>query len=243
MRPIDATPRRVLDSSMMNANYTQSARTGTDLAGSLPTFPGVPGGTLPASLDLTTLQQKRLVFNRLSHPGQIHVFRAECRAGERLRVQMLVPVLPLGGSVVPAFAVVAQSLPYSADVQKLPFTLPAGFSAVVAPPPTDLVAPIADALTRVRYYPGPTIDTKTLVGGRAYVVVWSPHNHMGKYALQVGHRWPFRWTYWAQLPLFWWQIRGWFGMSRAAAYLAGAGVAAAGLLTIAALRSKARGKE
>ena len=130
----------------------------------------------------------------------MHVYRAECRAGERLRVQMLVPVLPLGGSVVPAFAVVAQSLPYSADLQKLPFPLPAGFSAVVAPPPTDLVAPIADALTRVRYYPGPVIDTKTLVGGRAYIVVWSPHNHMGKYALQVGHRWPFRWTYWTQIP-------------------------------------------
>jgi hypothetical protein len=147
----------------------------------------------------------------------VHVFRADCRAGDRIRVPMLVPVLPVGGAVVPAFAVVAQSLPYSADVHKLPFTLPAGLSAVVAPPPTELVTPIADALTNVRYYPGPTIDTKTLVGGRAYIVVWSPHNHMGKYALQIGSRWPMRWTYWAQIPLFWWQIRGWFGLSRAAA--------------------------
>jgi hypothetical protein len=38
-----------------------------------------------------------------------------------MRVQMLVPVLPLSGAVVPAFAVVAQSLPYSADTRKLPF--------------------------------------------------------------------------------------------------------------------------
>lgn len=212
-----------------NTNYDQPARSSTELAGSVPEFPGAPGNTLPDSLTLAHIQQKRLLFNRLSQPGQVHIYSADCRAGERLRVQLLVPVLPLGGAVVPAFAVVAQSLPYSADVQKLPFALPAGFSAVVAPPPSELVTPAADALTRVRYFAGPSIDTKTLVGGRAYVVVWSPHNHMGKYVLQVGHRWPFRWTYWMQVPLYWWRIRGWFGLSRLAAYLAMVGVLATGI--------------
>jgi hypothetical protein len=226
-----------------NEPYTQPARIASDLAGSLPDFPGVPGSNLPNSLALPSFQQKRLLFNRIAQPGQIHVYRADCRAGERLRMQMLVPVLPLGGSVVPAFAVVAQSLPYSADVQKLPFSLPAGFSAVVAPPPNELVTPIADALTRVRYYPGPTIDTKTLVGGRAYVVVWSPHNHMGKYALQIGYRWPMRWTYWAQLPYFWWRIRGWFGLSRAAAYATGIGLVAAAAVTLAIVNAQGRKQE
>ena len=227
---------------MSNVTTTLAARTGADLAGSLPEFPGIPGSTLPTSLAVPSFQQKRLLFNRLGQPGQVHVYRADCRAGDRIRVQMLVPVLPVGGAVVPAFAVVAQSLPYSADVHKLPFTLPAGLSAVVAPPPTELVTPIADALTNVRYYPGPTIDTKTLVGGRAYIVVWSPHNHMGKYVLQIGSRWPMRWTYWAQIPLFWWQIRGWFGLSRAAAYLAAAGIVGLGALTLAALRGRKRSK-
>lgn len=218
---------------MSNLTTTRPARTGSDLAGSLPDFPGTPGSTLPTSLALPGFQPKRLVFNRISQPGQVHVYRADCRAGERLRVQLMVPVLPVGGAVVPAFAVVAQSLPYSADVQKLPFTLPAGLSAVVAPPPSELVAPVADALTNVRYYPGPTIDTRMLVGGRAYIVVWSPHNHMGKYVLQVGNRWPMRWTYWAQIPLFWWQIRGWFGLSRAAAYVAVAALAGMAGLALA----------
>jgi hypothetical protein len=223
-----------------NVTTTLAARTGADLAGSLPEFPGVPGSTLPTSLSVPSFQQKRLLFNRLGQPGQVHVYRADCRAGDRIRVQMLVPVLPVGGAVVPAFAVVAQSLPYSADVHKLPFALPAGLSAVVAPPPTELVAPVADALTNVRYYPGPTIDTKTLVGGRAYIVVWSPHNHMGKYVLQIGNRRPMRWTYWAQIPLFWWQIRGWFGLSRAAAYAVIAGIVGLGALTFAALRRRRR---
>ena len=223
-----------------NAPYTQPARVSADLAGSLPEFPGVPGSTLPSSLALPSTQQKRLVFNRLGQPGQVHVYRADARAGDRLRVQLLVPALPLGGAVVPAFAVVAQSLPYSADVQKLPFALPAGFSAVVAPPPTELVAPTADMLTRARYYLGPTIDTKTLVGGRAYIVVWSPHNHLGKYVLQVGHRWPIRWTYWAQLPFFWWKIRGWFGLSRAAAYAAMLGGTLALAATVALIGSRSR---
>lgn len=191
---------------------------GTDLAGSLPVFPKIPGDSLATSLALSSLRRKQLIFNRLAQPGQIHVYSADCRAGERLRVQMFVPVLPLGGSVVPAFAVVAQSLPYSADVQKLPVELPAGYSAVVAPPPGELLTPVSDMLTRVRYYPGPLIDTRTLVGGRCYIIVWSPHNHLGKYVLQVGTNWPWKWTYWLQLPLFWWLIRGWFGLSRIAAY-------------------------
>ncbi len=134
---------------------------------------------------------------------------------------MLVPVLPVGGGLAPAFALVAQSLPYSADVQKLPIDLPAGYSAVVAPSPTELMAPVRDALTQVRYYPGPVIDTRTLVSGRCYVVAWSPHNHMGKYVLRFGYRWPWRWHYRLQVPRYWWQIRGWFGTSRVAAYLAG----------------------
>lgn len=201
----------------MNA-FNRRWQTGTDLAGSLPIFPKTPGSTLATSLALADIRHKQLIFNRLSQPGQIHVYRAECRAGERLRVQMFVPVLPLGGSVVPAFAVVAQSLPYSADLQKLPLELPAGYSAVVAPPPSELLTPVKDMLTRVCYYPGPLIDTRTLVGGHCYILVWSPHNHMGKYVLQTGTQWPWQGGYWLQLPLFWWLIRGWFGHTRMAAY-------------------------
>lgn len=224
-------------SLLANPSQPSPAPTATDLAGSMPLFPGLPGDKLANSLPLADFQQKRLVFNRLSSPGQLHVYRAECPAGARLRVQMFVPVLPLGGSVVPAFAVIAQSLPYSADVQKLPLDLPAGFSAVVAPAPADLLQPVQDLLTHVRYYPGPTIDTRTLVGGRCYVVVWSPHHHMGKYVLQIGHHWPMRISYWAQLPSFWWQIRGWFGLSRAAMVWAGVGSAVL-LATVAAMLRK-----
>jgi hypothetical protein len=202
----------------LNASEHSILQTGTDLAGSLPVFPKTPGNSLATSLALSDLRRKQLIFNRLAQPGQIHVYSAECRAGERLRVQMFVPVLPLGGSVVPAFAMVAQSLPYSADLQKLPVELPAGYSAVVAPPPGELLTPVSDMLTRVRYYPGPLVDTRTLVSGRCYIIVWSPHNHMGKYVLQVGTTWPWKGSYWVQLPRFWWLIRGWFGLSRIAAY-------------------------
>lgn len=220
----------------MTTTHLHPDRNSADFAGCTPIFPGLPGATLQTGLRLPNFQSKRLIFNRLGQPGQVHVYAAECRAGERLRVQMLVPMLPVSGAVVPAFAVVAQSLPYSADMQKLPFTTPAGFSAVVATPPVQLTAPAKDVLTRVRYYPGPTIDTRTLVGGRAYIVVWSPHNHMGKYVLQVGQRWPLQWSYWAQLPVYWWRIRGWFGLSRAALVGAVAGSVLLGALAIGLLR-------
>jgi len=215
---------------------TESTAPGREFAGSRPLFPPLPGNSLAGSMALPSARNKHLIFNRLQHPGQIHVYSTECRAGERLRVQMLVPVLPLGGSVVPAFAVIAQSLPYSADLHKLPIELPAGYSAVVAPPPNQLVAPVQDKLTRTKYYPAPTIDTRTLVSGRCYVVVWSPRNQMGKYALLLGNRWPLSWAYWVQLPRFWWQIRGWFGLSRAAAYAGAAALLVAGAVAAARIR-------
>jgi hypothetical protein len=216
---------------MLPVSPAHPPQPGTDLAGCTPVFPPLPGATLQTSHKLASLQTRQLLFNRLGQPGQVQIYSAECRAGERLRAQLLVPVLPAGSALAAAFAIVAQSLPYSADVHKLPFALPAGYSAVVATPPTQLAAPIQDPLTQVRYYLGPLIDTRTLVGGRVYLVVWSPHNHMGKYAVKLGHRWPLHWTYWAQLPLYLWQIRGWFGLSRVALLAALAtllGLAAAG---------------
>ncbi len=224
----------------MNQLPQPPAETGTELAGSLPVFPRLPGDDFTTSLHLSGLRDKHLLFNRLSQPGQVHVYSSECRAGERLRAQLFVPVLPLGGSVVPSFAIIAQSLPYSADVAQLPIELPAGFSAVVAPPPNELISATRDALTGVQYYPGPIIDTKTLVSGRCYLMVWSPRNHMGKYVVQVGHRWPWRWTYWTQVPRFWWQIRGWFGLDRTAAYVAGAAALVGGFMAWRLARRRSR---
>ena len=197
-------------------------RLGYEWAGSIPEFPSAVGDSLTHSCEMDGFRLKKLIFSRFEHPGDVHVYSADCHAGGRLRAQALVPVLPLGSGLAPAFAVVAQSLPYSADIQKLPLALPAGYSAVVAQPPLQLEAPAEDRLTRAKYYPGPVIDTRTLVSGRCYIVVWSPENRMGKYALQLGHQWPLSWAYWLRTPIFWWRIRGWYGMSRAMAYVAGA---------------------
>jgi len=220
----------------------QPMMAGVDLAGSLPIFPSMPGATLTTSKGLSSLRRKQLLFNRLSQPGQVHVYSAECNAGDRLRVQNYVPVLPLGGAAMPACAVIAQSLPYSADVQKLPVELPAGYSAVVAPPPAKLGTPVRDVLTSVQYYAGPVIDTRTLVGGRCYIVIWSPRNQMGKYALQLGTSWSWRVGYWLQIPRFWWQIRGWFGYSRTAAFGVAAGLIIASLLIFGFVRKSHRSK-
>jgi hypothetical protein len=228
----------MLDLQPMTQQSLQPVGARIDLAGSLPYFPQYAGDSLATSLPIPSFRQKQLLFGHFTTPGQVHVYSADCRAGERLRVQMLAPVLPTGGGLAPAFAVVAQSLPYSADVRKLPFELPAGFSAVVAPPPSELMTPVQDLLTGARYYPGPSIDTRTLVGGRCYIVVWSPQNQMGRYVLQIGQGWPLRWSYWLQLPRYWWQIRGWFGLSRAAAYGFLGGLVLGGALLAALARAK-----
>lgn len=202
-----------------------STSTGVDLAGSYPLFPGRPGAKFETALSMPDFRRKRLIFNHFIPTENVHVYQAECRAGERLRVQMVYPVLKEGRAIQARFAIVAQSLPYSADLQELPINLPAGFRAVVSPKMSELAAPVTDVLTRASYYPGPIIDTRVLVSGRCYVVVWAPDNRPGKYVLHAGHRWPLRWSYWTQIPRFWWQIRGWFGLSRAAAYAIAGGLA------------------
>jgi hypothetical protein len=197
---------------------SQQPRLSSDLAGSTPFFGGEVGGTFVTSADFGGFRQRHLIFGQLDRPGRVHVYRADCRAGERLRVQLLTPVLPGGGALTPAMAVIAQSLPYTGEEAKLPFPLPAGYSALLVSPPRELLSPVRDLLTRVRYYPGPVVDTRTLVGGRCYIAVWSPQSRMGKYALHVGYRWPWSWRYWLGVPGYWWKIRGWFGLSRMAAY-------------------------
>ena len=213
----------------MSESNIDPVEPGGEMAGGLPLFPATPGDDLASSLPIPDFRRKRLLFGRIHLPGQIHVYSANCRAGDRLRAQLLVPVLPGGGAAMPAFALVAQSLPYSADVARLPIDLPAGFSAVVAPPPEELVAPSRDLTLGVRYYAGPSIDTRTLVSGRCYLVVWNPLNQMGKYIIQIGHRRAWNSGYWLRFPQTWWQVRGWYDQPRTAAYVAGA-VALAGSL-------------
>ncbi|MEX1019800.1 MAG: hypothetical protein WDZ49_09080 [Litorilinea sp.] len=210
-----------------------------ELAGCVPVFPTEVGDSLARSKELSTLRRRQIIYGRIDQPGRIHVYSAECMAGERLRVQLLAPRLPFGRSLAPSFAVVAQSLPYSADTQKLPVDLPAGYSAVVAPAPGELASPARDPLTHTEYYTGPIVDTRTLVGGRCYVLVWSPSGQMGKYALRVGSAWPWRFGYWLRLPYFWWQIRGWFGLSRGGAWVA---LALVLLALVALMRGLAGGK-
>lgn len=211
---------------------------GVDLAGSVPVFGSRPGSQLVDGDSFADFSRKRLIFGAFTRLGETHVYRVDCKAGDRLRAQMFVPVLPRGGSVVPTFAIVARSLPYSADTEKLPLELPHGYSAIVAPAPSELLQPVMDVLTRVQYYPGPLIDSRTVVGGRCYLVVWTPHNRLGKYVISLGHRWHVRWSYWAQLPLYWWRIRGWFGLSRAAMLYVLAGVLLAVLAVAAILRRR-----
>ena len=207
-----------------------------ELAGSLPLFAGPVGGSIAASEPLASFRRKQLLFNRIVQAGQVHVYRADCAAGERLRVQVMVPVLKHGGALAPAVAVVAPGLPYQGEIPNLPIKLPAGCASLIAMPPTVLMAPMKDMLTRATYYPGPVIDSRTLVGGRCYILVWSPQNNVGKYVLQVGHAWSFSWRYWLQVPRFWWQIRGWFGLSRWQAYAALGGAVALGLVARRAMR-------
>ena len=79
---------------------------GVDLAGSVPVFGSRPSSRLIDGDSFTDFSRKRLIFGAFTQLGQTHVYRVDCKAGDRLRAQLFVPVLPRGGSVLPTFAVV-----------------------------------------------------------------------------------------------------------------------------------------
>jgi hypothetical protein len=196
------------------------------------------GRSLAVATPLGGMTRCSVVLNTIDHPGRGHVYRADCPAGTRLRVQVLIPSLAAGRALNPAVAVLAQGAPASNNSLKLPVSVPAGYSAQVAAPAKTQPQTHTDALTGATFAVGRTIDTRTLVGGRVYVVVWSPDNLMGKYALQVGYAPVHEWGQWLLAPWIWWQVRGWFGLGRTAAYVVLA--AALLLVTLIALQGRRR---
>ncbi len=208
------------------------------LAGSLVQLLHGAGGSLAAATPLTDMARCQVILNRFDHPGRAHVYRVDCPAGTRLRVQLLTPALAVGRALTPAVALLAQGAPGGGETVKLPVAIPAGYAAQTLAPPKRQPPAQTDALTGAGFFPGRAIDTHTLVGGRVYLVVWSPDNLMGKYGIQIGHVPVHDWGQWLLAPWIWWRVRGWFGLSRTAAY-----VALAVLLLVALLALPGGGRD
>ena len=66
------------------------------------------GGSLAAATPLADMTRLSGDLESVRPSGPGHVYRAECPAGTRLRVQMLTPALPVGRALTPAVALVAQ---------------------------------------------------------------------------------------------------------------------------------------
>lgn len=186
------------------------------LSAGRPRFPRRVGQTLATATDLGDVTPQQAIFGYLDRPGAVHVYRSDCPAGQRLRIQVLAPVLQSGRALTPAVALLAHGLPDAAPDTPLPVSVPAGYVARSLPPPDRLREPMVDWWTRARYFAGPVIDERTLVGGRSYIVVWNPEQQPGKYLLRVGYgrsagRVAALWN--------WWRVRSWFGMSRVAGYV------------------------
>ena len=81
---------------------------GVDLAGSVPVFGSRPGNQLVDGDSFADFSRKRMLFGAFERFGETHVYRVDCKAGDRLRAQMFVPVLSQGQSVAPAFAIGAK---------------------------------------------------------------------------------------------------------------------------------------
>jgi len=87
---------------------------GVDLAGSVPVFGSRPGSRLTDGVSFADFSRKRLIFGDFTRRGETHVYRVNCKAGDRLRAQLFVPVLPRGGAVLPTFAIIGAGIPVAA---------------------------------------------------------------------------------------------------------------------------------
>lgn len=198
-------------------SVNRSPQGSSELTASHARFLSAVGATLATATDLGDPARKQAIYSALDRPGAVHVYRLDCPAGQRLRVQVLAPILQAGRALSPAVALLAHGVRSGVGQLTLPLNLPGGYAAVAVEPPAKLTLPQVDRWTGARFYAGPLIDERTLVGGRCYIVVWSPDKQLGKYLLQVGYA-----RRQGRLGglLAWWRVRGWFGMSRAAGYVA-----------------------
>lgn len=117
-------------------------------------------------------------------------FGFDGKYGDKVKVQIGVPQLERYRALRPLVAVVGPGMP--APDQPLPFTLPAGYGALIYDTAAQSVENYTESLTGTTSWRYASEDFYLPAAGASYVVAFTPNGEDGKFWLAVGEKRSFR---------------------------------------------------
>ena len=135
-----------------------------------------------------SIENAKAVYARLEPPTDIDVYSFLVTQPVHVHARAFVPLVPGLEQFLPNLAVVGPGLPETQE--KLPFTLPAGYGAVVIKntPPGKKRPVFYEPFSGTEYYDAPAFDQKATTPGTWYVYYWDPYGMGGQYVAILGFR-------------------------------------------------------
>ena len=135
-----------------------------------------------------SIESAKAVYGRLEPASDIDVYSFTVTAPVRVHARAFVPLVKGVGKFLPSLAVVGPGLPAAAD--KLPFTIPQGYGAVVVTntPPGVKRPTFFEPFSGTEYYDAPAFDQTVSGAGTWYVYFWDPYGMGGDYVAILGFR-------------------------------------------------------
>ncbi len=133
-------------------------------------------------------EQSIAAYAWLRSPTDIDVYTFEVTEPARLYGNVLVPVCPAYETFYVSFALIGPGLPE--PEWPLPFTLPAGYGAIVVPwlPDGQPRPTMYEPFGAKWYYQGPELRFDATAPGRYAFVYWQPDGRVGDYVAAIGDR-------------------------------------------------------
>ena len=135
-----------------------------------------------------SMENAKAVYARLEPASDIDVYSFTVTTPVRVHARAFVPLAKGVEQFLPSLAVVGPGLPAAAE--KLPFTVPQGYGAVVVNnTPPGVKRPIFfEPFSGTEYYDAPAFDQTVSIAGKWYVYYWDPYRMGGDYVAILGFR-------------------------------------------------------
>ncbi len=164
---------------------------------------------------------ERIFYTGLNAPGKIDFYTFQGNAGLAFKAKILIPRTDPNSRFRPALALFGPGLPQpdTTELFSVPFNLPAnnGLVTSIADKAQDdqtdnaLYSKYDESYAQAKFWEGQTLLRQLPQSGTYYLVVFSPSNQTGKYALEVGDHDATGLKETLAFPVWWFGVHFWFG--------------------------------
>lgn len=164
-------------------------------------------GRPPAAI--TDAEKSWAIYGRLKPGPEPDVIPVDARAGQRLKLQLLVPKRPDLNAFRPAYYVLGPGFPGASLPPGAPVRPESGEGALVADQP-QAPSEFYEPFTQTRYWTYGELSGTFPATERYRIVVFDPAGQGGPYVVALGDREAFGPVDLLKFPATWLKVRGWF---------------------------------